>query len=75
MAKLTTSLHRGAHYAADWIAGPHGGLCVTRRRGKGGALIATTSPDATTWREAIATAVDAQEAEALCRAVLQSTGA
>jgi hypothetical protein len=62
------SLHRSQHYAADWIDGPHGGLCVTRQRSRGGAI--APDPDGT-WRAAFADPdADNAERDALCRAFL-----
>lgn len=63
-----TLLYGGPHYEACWIDGPHGGLCVTRKRARGGVKF----PDAGgVWREALATAIDDDERHALCRAILQ----
>ena len=65
---LVTVLYDGPHYRAEWIDGPRGGLCVTRKRKRGGALL--TGATAPAWRVAIETAIDAAEASSLCRAIL-----
>jgi hypothetical protein len=67
MTRLTTLLHAGPHYEACWIEGPHGGLCVTRKRKRGGVV---TPDSAGEWREAFAAALDATDRDALCRAIL-----
>ena len=68
MAKLTTLLYDGSHYSACWIDGPHGGLCVTRKRKRGGVIFPDAGGD---WREALATATDDAERNAVCRAILE----
>ena len=64
MSKITL-LHAGQHYDACWIAGPHGGLCVTRKQGG----ILTPDSDGA-WRDALADATDSAERDDLCRAML-----
>ena len=63
----TTLLYRGAHYCAEWVPGTHGGLCVTRKRKRGGVIFPDTDG---TWRDAFATASDDDERHAFCRAIL-----
>ena len=67
---LTTTIFDGPHYRAEWIDGPHGGLCVTSKR-KAGGVILRTSDEAWEWRNHIESAIDKIEANALCRALLE----
>ena len=65
--RLTEPLHDSQYYSAAFISGPHGGLCITRKRKQGGIL----APDpGGVWREAFATALDSTERDALCRGAL-----
>ena len=66
-----TSIHRG-RYHADMIVGNHGGLCVTMPGKRGGTIIRDASK-AELWRHEISTALDAAEADTLCRAIWQSS--
>jgi hypothetical protein len=56
----------GQHYTACTLSG---GLVVTRKRKQGG--ISLIGDQAATWIDAIETAIDASEANALCRAILE----
>ena len=67
MKMLTTEIYSGPHYSVCWVEGPHGGLCVTRKRSRGGVMI---RDEAHEWRDAFATALDDAERAALCRGAL-----
>jgi hypothetical protein len=63
----TTTLHAGRYYHAALIPGPHGGLCITSRRG-GGVLIR----DPGSWIDALREETDSDVREDLCRAALHA---
>lgn len=70
MIKVTI-LHRGTRYDADWIDGPHGGLCITRKRpgkNQSNGIIVSLGQSAFDWREALESENDADIREALCKA-------
>lgn len=70
---LTKMIFDGRTYQAFWIDGKHnGGLCVSIKGRTGGKILANTSPDAKKWRDAIETALDASEGDALCRAIYRA---
>ena len=59
-------IFKNSHYTA--CAMQDGSLIITRNRGKGGSQL--VGPSAATWINKIETAIDAKEAAALCRALL-----
>ena len=63
----TQEIHDGRAYYAAYIPGPHGGVCITRKRGTGGVLIR----DNKEWLDAFLDE-DFDTREALCRAALNS---
>ena len=67
MTVRSALLHDGAHYSVCWVPGTHGGLCVTRKRKRGGVIFPDTDG---TWRDAFATALDDAERNDICRAIL-----
>jgi hypothetical protein len=70
MTKLTSNIAQGRIYHAALIAGPHGGLVVERKGRRGGAMLPTAHPQYAEYVAAIRTAVDADEIDALCRAIV-----
>jgi hypothetical protein len=63
----STIIYKGRHYTACSLR--DGSLVVTRNRGRGGARLIGAS--AALWAEHIRTAIDGDEAHALCRAVIK----
>lgn len=68
---ITETLHKGRHYEAHHIAGPHGGLIVSRRGKRGGVQLRPDHAQYADYLDAIRTALDSDEREALCRALLR----
>lgn len=58
----------GGNYAA--CVHPLAGLIIQSTRKAGGVRLAPDHPQYADWVEAFETAIDAQEADALCRALL-----
>lgn len=72
MASRLEVIFENSHYQACAFNGPNGNqsLIVSRNRKQGGKHL--IGPQAAKWIEAIRTAIDADEANALCRAVVNA---
>ena len=62
------TLHNSQYYTADLH--PRAGLIIESKRKSGGVRLTSDHPQYAEWVDAIKTAIDSQEADALCKALL-----
>ena len=64
------TLHSSRYYTADLH--PRAGLIIQSKRKAGGVRVAPDHKQYSEWVDAIKTAIDTQEADALCKALLSN---